>query len=493
MTPAAKIGLFMLIGLIILGVFLIKIEDIPIGERGDRLVVQARFPDVAGLDRKAAVRIAGVRVGKVTQIDLQDREALLTLSLDPDVHLYADASARISSIGMLGDKYVEILPGNPTAGALPPDAVLTGGSPPTFDDVMKIATDIGGDVKQVTEALRQSMGGPQGAEKLNEILDNIRELTASLKILVEANQGNVNETMANFRDFSETLKVELPQIAEKINRLASSLQDVVGENREDLHGSLANIRDLSARLKTTADNLNTITTKIARGEGSIGKLVNDETTVDNLNDTLTSIKDGVHSLDERLKMKKFRLEMGFWGESLPRVSESRSAFGLDIWETGTKRFFRVQAVHTPFGKRRITKELVTYDWDDGHSESYTRTEIKYEDRFAFNLQIGYRLFPNTFVRAGVFEGQGGVALDQGFNLWRHAAQVTLEAYDWDRPEKNTPHFRLQGRFYVTNTLFLSLGWDDPAFAAQQSYTIGAGLRWGDEDIKQLMGLAGAAF
>ena len=38
MTPAARIGLFMLIGLIILGVFIIKIEDIPVGERGDRLV-----------------------------------------------------------------------------------------------------------------------------------------------------------------------------------------------------------------------------------------------------------------------------------------------------------------------------------------------------------------------------------------------------------------------------------------------------------------------
>ncbi len=493
MTPAAKIGLFMLIGLVILGMFVIKIEDIPVGERGDRLTVQARFPDVAGLDRKAAVRIAGVRVGKVARIDLEGREALLTLSLDPDVRLYADATARVSSIGMLGDKYVEIIPGTPGAGPLPANAVLTGGSPPTFDDVLRIATDIGGDVKQVTEALRESMGGPQGAEKLNEILDNIRELTASLKLLVEANQGNVNATMVNFREFSETLKEELPRIAEKINRLADSLQDVVGENREDLHGSLANIHDLTERLKTTANNLNAITTKIARGEGSIGKLVNDETTVDNINDTLTSIKDGVHSLDERLKMKKFRLEMGFWGETLPRVGESRSAFGMDIWETGTNRFFRVEATHLPFGRRQITRELVSYEWDDGRTASYERTEVKYQDRFGFNLQIGYRLSPQTFVRAGVFEGQGGVALDQGFNLWRHAVMVTLEAYDWDRPEKNAPHFRLQGRFFVTNNLFLSVGWDDPAYAKQQSYTLGAGLRWGDEDIKQLLGLAGAAF
>ena len=59
MTPAARIGLFMLLGMIILGVFIIKIEDIPVGERGERTVVTARFSSVAGLDRKAAVRIAG--------------------------------------------------------------------------------------------------------------------------------------------------------------------------------------------------------------------------------------------------------------------------------------------------------------------------------------------------------------------------------------------------------------------------------------------------
>ena len=53
MTPAAKIGLFMLVGLVVLGVFIIKIEDIPIGERGERLTYSARLPSVAGLDRQA--------------------------------------------------------------------------------------------------------------------------------------------------------------------------------------------------------------------------------------------------------------------------------------------------------------------------------------------------------------------------------------------------------------------------------------------------------
>ncbi len=493
MTPAAKIGLFMLIGLIVLGVFILKIEDIPIGERGNRLSVKAEFATVSGIDRKADVRIAGVRVGKVEDIELINGRAMLTLSLDPSVELHQGSSVRVSSLGMLGDKFVEITPGDPSAPLLSPDAVLRGSSPPSFDDVLKVATDIGGDLKEVTLALRQSMGGQVGAEKLTEIVDNIEELTSTLKVLIQQNQGNVNATMANFRDFSTTLKEELPRIAQKINRLADSLEGVVEEDRDDLHASLANIRDLSARLKVSADNLNAITTKIAKGEGSIGKLVNDETTVDNLNDTLTSIKNGVHTIDERLKMKKFRLDMGFSSESLGRVGEGRGTFGVDIWETNTNRFFRVEGVHAPFGRRRVTTEEVTYTYPDGNVASFTREALKTDDRFTFNLQIGYRLFPQTIVRAGVFEGQGGVGIDQGFNLASHPMQLILEAYDWDRPENNAPHIRLQGRFFLNDNIFLSAGWDDPAFSERQSYTLGAGIRWGDEDIKQLLGLAGAAF
>jgi phospholipid/cholesterol/gamma-HCH transport system substrate-binding protein len=162
MTPAARIGLFMLVGLIILGVFIIKIEDIPVGERGDRLKVTARFPSVAGLDRKAPVRIAGVRVGKVETIALEASEAVLELSLDPYVQLHEGAWAQITSLGMLGDKYVEVIPGDPNAPLLPAGSELGGTTAPSFDDVMRVATEIGEDVKQVTEALRGSIGGPQG-------------------------------------------------------------------------------------------------------------------------------------------------------------------------------------------------------------------------------------------------------------------------------------------------------------------------------------------
>jgi len=492
MTPAAKIGLFMLIGLIILGVFIIKIEDIPVGERGQRLVVTARFPSAAGLDKKAPVRIAGVRIGKVEEVQLDGAQAVLVLSLDPGVQLHEGASAQIASMGMLGDRYVEILPGDLGAPPLPPGGELAGSTPPTFDDVMRVATAIGDDVKQVTEALRQSVGGQEGAVKLAEIVDNIRELTASLKTLIEQNQSNVNETTENFRAFSATLRDELPRIAEKMNRLADQLSGVVSENRENVDASLENIRDLSGRLRTTADNLNTITGKIASGEGTIGKLVNDDETVDNLNQTLESIDSGVETLKNSFgRFEKFRLDMTIRGEGLSSADDGRFAFGFDLWTT-EKRFFRLEGVDSPYGKTSLSKQVEVVTHDDGTTETTTTETFKTDDKLQFNAQVGYRFLPKTIVRAGLFEGAGGFAVDHAVLLGKRPLRLTFEAYDFNRRLVNDPHLRLEGRYFVTDHIFVMGGWDDPLYSETSSVLLGGGILWTDEDLKYSLGLAAGA-
>lgn len=492
MSATAKIGLFLLIALIILGVFIIKIDQLSLGG-GKHKIYRAEFSSAAGIDLKAPVRIAGVRVGQVTDIRLDKGKAILDLALDPAVDLHEGASASVVNMGILGDKYVQVSPGSLNAPPLAPESLLEGAVPPSIDDVLKIATEIGGDVKEVTAALRKSIGGDTGAEKITEIIDNIRELTGTLKVLIESNQQNVNATTENFREFSGTLRDQLPIISEKINRLTDQLSSVVGENRENLHGSLENIKTLSAKLETSADNLNSITTKVARGEGSIGKLVNDDETVDNLNSTLNSIEDGVHTLEDTLgRVRKFRLDMIVRGESLPGISDSRTALGFDLWTTKA-RFFRVEGVSSPWGKTRNQSYIETTVFPDGSSTTTRRDETKIEpDKVLFNAQIGYQLFPHTVIRAGLFESEGGVGIDQRFNLWKKTAQLSLEAYDWSRDVDSTPHLRLEGRYYLNHNLFLSAGWDDPLFSDRSSVLLGGGVTWNDEDVKYSLGLASAA-
>lgn len=491
MTPAAKIGLLMVIGLIILGVFIIEIEDIPIGERGERRELTVRFRSVAGLDQKAAVRIAGVRVGKVESVGLKDGRALLTLSLQPQVRLYGDASARIASLGMLGEKYVEVLPGSPSAGPLSEGVVVRGSSPPTFDDVLEVATDIGGDIKEVSATLRRSLGGPEGTEKLTQIVDNLRELTTSLNRLVAENRSDIDVTTDNFRQFSDTLKTELPRIADKMNHLADSLQTIADENRADLKGSLGNIRDLSARLQVSADNLNRITGKIADGEGTIGKLVHEDRTVDNFNETLDSIEGGVDTLRNTIgRWERFRLNVAMATEALPDADESRTTLGIDLWTT-PRRFFRVQYVDAPFGQRDTTTETVTTTFADGSVDTYTRTTVTVEDEARWNAQVGFRLRDDLVVHAGLFESKGGVGVSKTFRLVERPLRLSLSAYDFDRDIDESPHLRFEGRYFLSDNIFVSAGWDDPMFSDRSSVLIGGGVTWLDEDVKYLLGLAGS--
>jgi phospholipid/cholesterol/gamma-HCH transport system substrate-binding protein len=492
MTPAAKIGLFMLVALIVLGVFILKIEDIPVGERGERLFVTARFPSVAGIDRKAPVRIAGVRIGKVEEVRLEGAEGVLVMSLEPHVQLHEGSRAQVVNMGILGDKYVEIVPGSVAAPLLPAGAELVGSVPPSFDDVMRSATEIGDDVKQVTAALRSSVGGDEGAAKLAEIVDNIRELTASLKVLIAQNQANVNETTENFRAFSATLRDELPVIAEKMNRLADQLNEVVDENRDNAQASLANIRELSTKLQSTADNLNAITGKIASGEGTIGKLVNDDETVDNLNTTLVSIDDGVKTLQKSFgRFDRFRLDMTIRGEGLSGADDGRFAFGFDLW-TAERRFFRIEGVDTPFGKTSSQTEVVRVSYPDGSSSTTVTEKFKTEDKLAINAQIGYRLFPTTQVRAGLFESSGGFGVDHSVLVGQRPLRLTFEAYDFNRELADDPHLRLEGRYFFTEHIFVMAGWDDPLFDETSSVLFGGGVIWSDDDLKYTLGLAAGA-
>ena len=129
MSSAIKVGIVGTLVFVVLAWLIWKIEDInPFSEEGRR--VDASFVSVAGLDDKAAVRVAGVRVGRVDGIRLDGTRALVTLLLEKPVPLTEEATARIANMGLLGDKYVELVPGPKRRKPLAQGAVLPGITPP---------------------------------------------------------------------------------------------------------------------------------------------------------------------------------------------------------------------------------------------------------------------------------------------------------------------------------------------------------------------------
>ena len=86
----------------------------------------ALVDDAGGLEQGAAVRVAGVRVGSVAEVTLEEQRAKVVLHIDDGsgALLYADSCFEIRPIGLLGDSQVEVRPGSRGAGRLAPDASI---------------------------------------------------------------------------------------------------------------------------------------------------------------------------------------------------------------------------------------------------------------------------------------------------------------------------------------------------------------------------------
>ncbi len=503
MSSAAKLGIFMLIILAILGYFILKIEDVKIGRGRGTRTISAVFDSVAGLDNKSSVRVAGVRVGKVKDVRLRpDGKAEVELEIDKDVRLHGNAFARVANLGLLGEKYVEIVPGSPNAPVIPEEqhVELRGSEPASMDDVTNQVSAIATDVKAITESLRGVVAGPAGQQRLNDIIENVRTITAQMRELVAANRSNVDATLANARAISESLRTEIPRLAESIEKTANAIGGTVGENRQDVKAIVENLKKLSTDLQTTTSNLNAITGQVKSGEGTIGKLVYSEEAHERLNKALTAVEGGVNELKNTLgRVNRIQLDLGLNSDYYAGLNKtgpagdlsgnSRSAVFLRLNPNPEhNRFYNIELADTPSGRKReqIFEETVTNP-ATGQSTTTITKQTRFNQNFVVSAQIGWNLQP-LVVRLGLIDSTGGGGIDYRYN---DRITVTGEAFDFSKRYDNQPHLRLYGEYVFrkeaphTPALFVRSGVDNPL--NDTAFTFGGGIRWRDDDLKYLLG------
>ena len=106
MSREARVGIFVLLGLLVLTYFTFRVSKWGlIAERGYKLTVD--FETAAGLEPKGDVKMAGVPIGKVEDIQLAGNRARLVLRIRPEVQIPVDSVASIQTQGLLGEKFVE--------------------------------------------------------------------------------------------------------------------------------------------------------------------------------------------------------------------------------------------------------------------------------------------------------------------------------------------------------------------------------------------------
>ncbi|WP_095558691.1 MlaD family protein [Candidatus Endomicrobiellum trichonymphae] len=109
MNNQLKLGIFVAIGFFAIVVSIVSTGAFTLTKTYH---VYAKFDNISGLTRKAKVKIAGVEIGVLRGISLDDSKAKLKLLIRKNIVLYQNASAHIASMGVIGMKYIEIIPGD---------------------------------------------------------------------------------------------------------------------------------------------------------------------------------------------------------------------------------------------------------------------------------------------------------------------------------------------------------------------------------------------
>ncbi len=474
MSREARVGIFVLLGLIILTYFTFRVSKWGlIAERGYRLTVDVE--SAAGIEPKADVKMAGVPIGKIEEIRLAGNRAQLVLRIRPEFGVPADSVGVIQSQGFLGERYLELVPGRDPRLLADGDRVVRTEAPASMDALVKKLDSIGDDIKKFTTSISESFGTEEGKESLKRIIANIDRLTADLANISSGSREDIRAVIANLRDFSETLKEETPGLVAKLERMGDDVSGVVGDNRENLKESIANLKAASARLDNTLEHAGKVMAKIDRGEGTLGKLVNDNTAHTSITDTLEGINRYVRKTEQLKTFIDYRLE---W---LSRPDEYKHYVNLRLQPTADK-YYQIGVVDDPRGRY---KNVVKTETVTPPGTTVTTEEDSYDDKLKFTALIAKR-FRGFTVKGGMIESSGGLGVD--YEVIKDRLTLGTEIYDFSRKDLN-PHLKVYGNYDLVKNFFVTGGVDEVLNSGRdlRSLFLGFGIKFEDEDIKTVIG------
>lgn len=379
-SNTAKVGLTVLAALVVLAAFILAIGDQSFLFRASN-TYRIMFPSAAGLLEDNPVQLNGVTVGKVDRILLSERPESEMLEVRISVErryanrLRRDSLARIKTLGLLGDKYVEITSGSPDAARINPGEEIPAALPTDVDDLIASGADVVDYVVATAQSLSTILGRMERGEGLlgelvaeredRRITDTVIHTLESIDRLttqVEAGEGvlgrlltdeemgdqlassldNIDETLALLRE-GDGLAPALLRDGELKTRFESTLAETeiaAGDLREiaaDLRDAdgllprLLNDEELSESLTTEVEELlgrlNSTLEQVAEGDGTAARLINDPAIYQALDDLVVGINESrllrwlVRNRQKAGIKKRYREAQDAAGDSASGTSE----------------------------------------------------------------------------------------------------------------------------------------------------------------------------
>jgi phospholipid/cholesterol/gamma-HCH transport system substrate-binding protein len=341
-----RVGALVLGALVILGatIFLLGRQE-HLWER--KVAYPLRFARTNGLQRGAPVSLSGLPIGSVDSLHFSPEggpdyiEVWVRVDADAASRIRSDTTASIRTLGLLGDKYIELVPGSTTAEPIPPGGLIPSVDPVDYEALFgRSGGDIVTNVVEVTTALKDVLQTIQRGEGLLGAMIRNREFG-------ETTLRDLQRTLGNVRGTSQ----RLDRILSRVDRGEGVIGRLVGDTKESRtlaasldrsiqslarvtdrleHGRGAAVRlmedreygdRLLSKLDRTVTDLGTVADKLERGEGTLGKLVNDPALYD-------EARGLVHDVRSSWLVRFYEALHGLWpsgGGAPPASAPARTA------------------------------------------------------------------------------------------------------------------------------------------------------------------------
>lgn len=263
------------------------------------------YDDVSGLQESSRVKLRGVAVGNVRDIELERDRVKVEIAVESKYEsmIPQNSVAEIGSAGLMGGVEIAIVQGD-AAECLESGATIEGR---VKADMLGSLADKG---TELINGLNTTIGSVNAllgdnAAKISELVANLESMTASIDGILAASSSDIKGAMDDLSTFTSTL-------AENTGRIESMLA-----NLDEFTGDLAEA-ELVANLETTVGELNGVLAAIEKGDGSIGKLLNDA----ELYDSLTTAGDNLGLLLKDIKANPMRyVHFSLFGSSEDKAAQ----------------------------------------------------------------------------------------------------------------------------------------------------------------------------
>ena len=278
LTDEVKTGILVIfgIGLFVFGFSYLKSNDIFVSDR----TFYAVYSDVEGVVNGTPVTVNGLPVGSIQNISFYNGNQLLVkFRVENDIQFSVNSLAQIYETGLIGGKALAIIPANDkAANAVSNDTLKSAIAPGLTDLVNKKITNLQVKIESMVmsadsvlfkinrvfdDSTRNNLR--ESVSKFNLTISDLKETSSLIKSIVQSNKNEVDLTITNFSKISEDL-----------SNISSSL------NNGNLDTTIANFKNSSDDLSKILENMNS-------GNGTLSKLIKNESLFNNLNDASKSI------------------------------------------------------------------------------------------------------------------------------------------------------------------------------------------------------------